>query len=42
MYMLTTYRPGKHNQCANSLSRLPVPMVGWDQPLNAQQIGKAQ
>ena len=37
-----TYRPGKHNQCADSLSRLPVTIVGWDQPLNAQQIGKAQ
>ena len=36
-----TYRPGKHNQCADSLSRLPVTIVGWDQPLNAQQIGKA-
>ena len=37
-----TYHPGKHNQCADSLSRLPVTIVGWDQPLNAQQIGKAQ
>ena len=37
-----TYRPGKHNQCAESLSRLPVTVVGWDRPLSAQQIGKAQ
>ena len=36
------YRPGKSNQCADSLSRLPVTMVGWDQPLIAQQIGKAR
>ena len=37
-----TYRPGKNNQCADSLSRLPVTIVGWDQPLTAQQIGEAQ
>ena len=37
-----TSRSGKHNQCADSLSRLPVTIVGWDQPLSAQQIGKAQ
>ena len=36
------YRPGKSNQCADSLSRLPVTVVGWDQPLSAQQIANAQ
>ena len=30
------------NQCADSLSRLPVTVVGWDQPLSAQQIANAQ
>ena len=37
-----TYRPGKHNLCADFLSRRPVSVVGWEQPLSVQQIGKAQ
>ena len=30
------------DQCAVSLSRLPVTIVGWDHSLTAQQIGNAQ
>ena len=32
------YRPGNSNQCADSLSRLPVPVVAWEGPLSKQQL----
>ena len=36
------YRPGKGNQCANSLSRLPVSLVALENPTTLQQIATAQ
>jgi len=36
------YRPGKDNQCADSLSRLPVSLVALENPTTLQQIATAQ
>ena len=37
-----TYRPGKDNQCADTLSRLPVSLVASETPITLQQIATAQ